>query len=215
MNITKIMSTFKKYVRGRGKELLLCAYMCLFGVMCAMWRDLWINETANTLTAFSLFISIVALFISNYFVVENAIESRSNNKKKLFSEYCARFSSNQNYCKVVEWLMCIAEFDSNVYPNRLNDEKGGTISEPTFFQKKCFWDFLIELNIQIKNKQLEKEDVRKLFYPYALIFKKVLQAENNKGIYMWNFADQDDDFFRLFTESSESRSDLSAQEKKP
>ena len=194
MNITIIKSTFLKCVRVLGKDLPLCVAMCIFGVMCVMWRDLWINETANTLMAFSLFISIIALFISNYFVVENAIESRTNSKKKLFGDYCARFSNNYNICKVAEWLLAIAEFDSNgilvnVDLKRLNDDKGRTISEPTSFQKKCFGDFLIELNIQIKNKQLEKEDVRKYFSLYALIFNKVIQVENNKVYYMWNFDD--------------------------
>ena len=134
------------------------------------------------------------MFISNYFIVENAIESRNNNKKKLFSEYCARFSSNQNICKVAEWLLAIAEFDSNgilinVYPKRVNDNKGRTIIEPTYFEKKCFGDFLIELNIQIKSKQLKKEDVRKYLFPYALIFKKVLQTEDMKICYIQNLAD--------------------------
>lgn len=192
-NRKNMKTTFLKCTREWGKYLPLFA-MCLFGMMCAMWRELWINETANTLTGFSLFISIIALFISNYFIVENAIESRSNNKKKLFSEYCARFSGNQNISNVVEWLLNIAEFDSNgvlvnVYPKGLNDDKGRTISEPTFFQKKCFGDFLIELNIQIKNKQLDIEDVRKYFSPYVLIFNKVLQVENNKVYYMWNIDD--------------------------
>lgn len=194
MNRKNMKTFFLKCTREWGKYLPLCVAMCLFGMMCAMWRDLWINETANTLMGFSLFISIIALFISNYFIVENAIESRSNKKKKLFSEYCARFSGNQNISKVVEWLLNIAEFDSNgvlvnVYPKGLNDDKGRTISEPTFFQKKCFADFLIELNIQIKNKQLDIEDVRKYFSPYVLIFNKVLQVENNKVYYMWNIDD--------------------------
>lgn len=194
MNRTIMKTSFLKCIKEWGKNWPLYIVMCLFGMMCAMWRDLGINETANSLASFSLFISIIALFISNYFIVENAIESRSNNKKKLFSEYCARFSGNQNISKVVEWLLNIAEFDSNgvlvnVYPKRLYDDKGRAISEPTFFQKKCFGDFLIELNIQIESKQLEKEDVRKLFYPYALIFSKVLQVENNKVYYMWNLAD--------------------------
>jgi len=194
MNKTIIKSTFLKCVCELSKSLPLCVIMLLLGVICAMGNDLWINETANTLMGCSLLISIIALFISNYFIVENAIESRTNSKKKLFSEYCARFSSNYNICIVAEWLMAIAEFDSNgvlinVYSKRLNDDKGRTISEPTFFQKKCFGDFLIELNIQIKNKQLEKEDVSKLFSPYALIFNKVIQVENNKVCYMWNLSD--------------------------
>ena len=194
MNKANIKLTLLQCVRKLGKNFRLYFVMCLFGVMCAMWRDLWINETANTLTAFSLFISIIALFISNYFIIENAIESRNNNKKKLFGEYCARFSSNHNICKVAEWLLTIAEFDSNgalinIFPQRLNDDKGRTISEPTLYQKKCFGDFLIELNIQIKNKQLEKEDVRQYFSKVTLIFNKVLQEENNKICYMWNLTD--------------------------
>ena len=159
-----------------------------------MWPDLWKNETANTLTAFSLFISIIALFISNYFIVEKAIESRTNNKKRLFSDYCARFSSNQNLCKVAEWLLTIAEYDSNgilinVYPNRVKNDKVRTVKEPSYFEQKCFLDFLIELNIQIKSKQLEKEDVRKIFSPYAFVLKEILQAENMEIYYMLNLAD--------------------------
>ena len=194
MNKTIIKSTFLKCVCELSKSLPLCVIMLLLGVICAMGRDLWINETANTLMGSSLLLSLIALVVSNYFVVENAIESRTNSRKKLFGDYCARFSSNHNICKVAEWLLAIAEFDSNgdlvnVDLRRLNGDKGRTISEPTFFQKKCFGDFLLELNIQIKNKQLEKEDVRKYFSPYASIFKKVLQVENNKTCYLWSFFD--------------------------
>ena len=193
INLAIVKSTFLEFVKELYNNLPLCVVMCLFGVMCALWPDLWKNETANTLTAFSLFISIIALFISNYFIVEKAIESRTNNKKRLFSDYCARFSSNQNLCKVAEWLLTIAEYDSNgilnnVYPNRVKNDKGRAITEPTYFEQKCFLDFLIELNIQIKNKQLEKEDVRQIFSPYALIFNEVLQAENMKNICMRNLA---------------------------
>lgn len=194
INLAIVKSTFLEFVKELYKNLPLCVVMCLFGVMCAVWPDLWKNETANTLTAFSLFISIIALFISNYFIVEKAIESRTNNKKRLFSDYCVRFSSNQNLCKVAEWLLTIAEYDSNgilinVYPNRVKNDKGRVITEPTYFEMNSFLDFLIELNIQIKKKQLDKEDVIKYFSPYALIFNKVIQSENKKFCYMRKFAD--------------------------
>ena len=182
INKTIIKSFFLNYVRGFVENLPLCVFMCLLGVIAAMGNDMWINETTNSLMGYSLLISLIALCISNFFIVENARESRKNNKKKMFSEYCARFSSNQNLCKVAEWLLAIAEFDSNgvlvnVYPKRLNDDKGRTIVEPTFFQKKCFGDFIIELIIQIDSKQLEKEDVKKCFSIYASIFYKVLQQD--------------------------------------
>ena len=192
INWAIVKSTFLKFVKGLYKDLPLYVVMCLFGVMCAAWPDLWKNETANTLTAFSLFISIIALFISNYFIVEKAIESRTNNKKRLFSDYCARFSSNQNLCKVAEWLLTISEIENGVvklYPNRMKNDKGRAITEPTYFEQKCFLNFLIELNIQIKNKQLEKEDLRKIFSLYALIFKEVLLAENMEKFYMLNLSD--------------------------
>lgn len=192
INWAIVKSTFLKFVKGLYKDLPLYVVMCLFGVMCAAWPDLWKNETANTLTAFSLFISIIALFISNYFIVEKAIESRTNNKKRLFSDYCARFSSNQNLCKVAEWLLTISEIENgviNVYPNRMKNDKGRAITEPTYFEQKCFLDFLIELNIQIKNKQLDKEDARIYFSSYVLIFKKVLEVEKKKVFYMLNLAD--------------------------
>lgn len=194
INLAIVKSTFLEFLKELYKNLPLCVVMCLFGVMCAVWPDLWKNETANTLTAFSLFISIIALFISNYFIVEKAIESRTNNKKRLFSDYCARFSSNQNLCKVAEWLLTIAEYDSNgilinVYPNRVKNDKVRTVKEPSYFEQKCFLDFLIELNIQIKSKQLEKEDVRKIFSPYAFVLKEILQAENMEIYYMLNLAD--------------------------
>lgn len=194
MNITIIKSALFEYLIELRNNIQLCVVVCLLGVMCALWPDLWKNETTNNMTSFSLLISILALFISTYFIVENAIESRTNNKKKLFSEYCTRFSSNQNISKVAEWLLAISEFDPegiliNVYSKRLNDDRGRTITKPTFFEMNCFCDFLIELNIQIKNKQLEKEDVRKYFSPYILIFKEVIQAENKENYYMRNLAD--------------------------
>lgn len=187
-------SNILKFARDLCKYFPQCVAMCLFGAMCAMWFDLWKNENDNTLTSLSLFISVIALFLSNYFIVENAIESRHNKKKKLFSEYCARFSSNQNICKVSEWLLTIAEFDPNgilinVYPNGLNGDKGRNITEPTYFEKMCYFDFLVELNIQVKNNQLDKEDIRKYFSPCALIFIKVLQAEDMKNYYMRSLAD--------------------------
>ena len=194
MSITAFKFNFLKYVRVLRNNLYIVLLFFLYGVLCATWRDLWANETANTLTAFSLFISLTALFISNYFIIENARELRSNNKKKLFSDYCARFSSNCNLCKVAEWLLTLAEFDSNgnlidVYPKRLKDNKGRPISEPSSFEKQIFVDFLVELNIQIKNKQLEKEDIGKYFSPYVLLFKEILQADNNKTYYIRSLDD--------------------------
>lgn len=124
------------------------------------------------------------LGVSNYFIVENAIELRSNNKKKLFSDYCARFSSNHNLCKVAEWLLTIAEFDSNgnlidVYPKRLKDNKGKHVTEPSTFEKQFFVDFFVELDIQIKNKQLEREDVINYFSSYVSIFQMVQHKDKS------------------------------------
>ncbi len=140
MNKAITKSTLLKCVRELVKKMPLYILMCLFGVMCAMGHELFIVETVNTLMDYSLFISIIVLLISNYFIVENAIESRIGNRKKLFSEYCARFSSNHNTCKVGEWLLKIAEFDFNgvpinVNPNKLNADKGRPIFVPTFFRR--------------------------------------------------------------------------------
>lgn len=194
MNIAIVKSTILNSIRDLRNYLPLCVTMFLLGVMCAMWRDLCINETNNTLIGASLFVSIIALFMSNYFIVENAIRLRAYNKKKLLSEYCARFSSSYNYCKVAEWLLAIAEFDSNgnlidVHPKRHKDYKGRNITEPTNLERKLFFDYLIELNIQIKNKQLDKEDIYVFFSSYALILKKLLQKDDNTANYLHNLAD--------------------------
>ena len=197
INKTMIKSSFKKFAIDLYKNLSLCLFMCLLGVMCAMGSDLWKNETTNTLMGCSLFVSIIALFISNFFIVENARESRKNNKKKIFSDYCDRFSSNQNLCKVAEWLLAIAEFDSNgnlidVHPKKQKDEDGRSIIEPTYFERKLFFDFLVELNVQIKSMQLSKEDVGVYFSSYVLIFKEILRKDDKTSNYLGNLADLPD-----------------------
>lgn len=187
----------------KKRYLPLCFIIFLIGILCAIWYKLWLNETDKSLMAASLFISFIALFISSYITIENAIELRSYNKRKLFSDYCVRFSNDQNIKKVAEWLLAIAEFDSNgnilnVYPKRLKDDKGRTIIEPTYFEKERFFNFLKELNIQIKNRQLEKEDVNNLFSIYASLFYKVKLADDKTIYYMQSNADLADFPSELF-----------------
>ncbi len=194
MNLTNYKSICLGYVRELRNHLPLFIIIFILGVLSSMWFELWANETANTLSATSLFLSLIALFISNYFIVENAIELRANNKKKLLSNYCARFSNNQKISKVLEWLISIAEFDSNgnfikLYPKDVISNNVMTNLPPTQFEKEVFYDFLVELNIQVKNKQLEKEDVEKFFSPYVLIFKEALQTEKSKTHYLRNIND--------------------------
>ena len=103
--------------------------------------------------AASLFVSVIALVITNYFTVENAIEIRENNKTKLFSDYCARFSNDSNFNKVAEWLLLISELDTEgnvlgIDTKKMKANKNLTLVEPTYFEKERFFDFLIELNKQ-------------------------------------------------------------------
>lgn len=163
-------------------HILLCIILFLLGASIPRWNYFWPKEGTETIMATTLFVSIVNFFLCAYIAVENAVEKRKGNKKKCFSDYCARFSSDPNLRKVAEWLMAITELDSNgniakVYPQKTKDDKGHTILKPTYFEKERFCDFLIELNIQIKSEQIEKGDAIKVFYFYAYSFAKVLQED--------------------------------------
>jgi len=142
----------------------------------------------------SLLVSIIALVISSYFTTETALEIRGYNKKKLFSDYCARFSNDSNIKNVAEWLLAITERDSNssngnirnVHYRKLKNDRKKTIMEPTPFEKERFWSFFIELVIQIKNGKLEREDVRKIFSSYAQLFDYVQQTDNKTSYYKYD-----------------------------
>lgn len=153
----------------------------LFGSLCATWYNLFANETTNFIAATSLFVSMTTLFVTTYVMIENAIELRNTNKKKLLSDYSNRFSCDSSVQKVVRWLFAITDLDSNeikVYPKRSKDDKGNPIEKPTSFEKERFLVFLTELNIQIRENQLEKEDVKKIFSPYVLLFNKAQESDN-------------------------------------
>ena len=170
--------------RMKNKFFILSCFAGLLGILCASWLDIFSNETSYTIASMSLFVSIIALIITNYFTVENAIELRSYNKKSLFCNYCARFSNDKDVIKVAEWLLNITELDSNgcikeVYPKKKKDDKGKTITMPTRFEKQRFLDFLTEISIMIKSDLLEKDVVRDYFSLYASIFNKVQQTDAN------------------------------------
>ncbi len=168
------------YIR-MGKRYIPALLAFLFGSLCATWYNLFANETTNSIAATSLFVSITTLFMTTYVMVENAVELRNTNKKKLLSDYSNRFSCDPAIQKVVRWLFAITDIDSNeikVYTKRSKDNKGNPIEEPASFEKERFLVFLTELNIQIREKQLEKDDVRKLFSLYALLFNKTQESDN-------------------------------------
>ena len=156
--------------------------MSLLGVLCASWYTIWSKESAETIMATNLFVSIINFFLCAYIAVENAVEKRKNSKKELFSGYCARFSSDPNLRKVAEWLMEITELDSNgniakVYPQKKKGDKGHAILNPTFYERETFCNFLVELNIQLKSEQIEKDDAREVFSFYAFSFAQVIQED--------------------------------------
>ena len=164
------------------KNVVLSCFACLLGVLCASWLNIWTNESSHTIASISLFVSIIALFLTCYFTIENSIEIRSYNKKSLFSNYCARFSNDKDVIKVAEWLLIITEFDSDgnikkVYPKKTKEDKGIVITKPTCFEKQRFLDFLTEMNIMIKSNLLDKEIVRDYFSLYALIFREVQKSD--------------------------------------
>ena len=166
----------------KKEHIPLCIFIFFLGLIIPGWFNFWRSEGNETMMATTLFVSIVNLFLSSYNAVENAVEKRMTNKKKSFGDYCARFSSDPNLKKVAEWLLAITELDSNgniakVYPQKTKDEKGHAILKPSSFENERFFDFLVELNIQIKSEQIEKEDAIKVFSFYAFSFAKVLQED--------------------------------------
>lgn len=170
----------------RKKHILLFIIAVLLGILCATWHIIGANQTTETLMAASLFMSLIALINTTYYTVETALELRSYNRKKMFSDYCARFSNDSDLKKVAEWLLFISKKDthSNYIKRHKMSKKGQseTYMEPTPFEIERFWSFLIELNIQIKNKQIEKEDANHIFSRYAQLISIVLEThdKNNK-----------------------------------
>ncbi len=166
----------------KKEHIPLCIFIFFLGLIIPGWFNFWQSDGNETIMATTLFVSIVNFFLCAYITVENAVEKRKGNKKKCFSDYCARFSSDPNLKKVAEWLLAITELDSNgnianVYPQKTKDEKGHAILKPSPFENGRFCDFLVELNIQIKSEQIEKEDAKKVFSFYAFSFAKVLQED--------------------------------------
>lgn len=152
------------------------------GILCATWENYWINKPTETIMTATLFVSVLSMIMTSYITIENAIELRSERRKKLFSDYCARFSNDQCVSKVAEWLLTISklDFDGNVeiMDSKYLQHSKNFAKEPTLFEKERFMDFLIELNVQIKNKQIEKEDAIKVFSIYTRLFDNVIKSDN-------------------------------------
>lgn len=168
-----------------NKYVFPSVLMCFLGVFYASLPHIVANVGEKTISATSLAISITAVSMTTYFTVETALELRNYNKKKLFSDYCARFSTDTTIFKVAEWLLAIAELDSNddniwVYSKNVRDNK---VVEPTRFEKERFYMFLTELNIQIENGQIERDDARKVFSLYAHLFNNVRKTHTNTLYY--------------------------------
>lgn len=156
--------------------------MILLGFLCATWETIWNNKPAETIMAATLFVSIFSMFMTSYIAIENAIELRLERQKKLLSDYCTRFSNDQSIRNVAEWLLNISEIDSDgnvkLLGSKYLSHSSDNAKEPTLFEKERFMDFLIELNIQIKNKQIEKEDVTKIFSIYIRLFDNLTKIDN-------------------------------------
>jgi hypothetical protein len=167
------------------ENLYLIIVFFLFGVLCTSWYDIWSVEKTETIMAATLFVSIINLFFSGYIAVENAVEQRNRCKKRIFADYCSRFSNDICLQKVAEWIMTISTLDTNNIVNHNNfryhkvkDRKREIIQSPTLFEIEKFCDFLVELNIQIKNEQIDGIDARKMFSSYVRMFRKVINSDN-------------------------------------
>lgn len=130
----------------------------------------------------SLYLSIIVWISTIYVTLEGTLEVRVSKKKKLFCDYCTRFSNDKNIAKVAEWLLDVRDQD---YNGNIKDKcqtkkrlKGKHTEEPTRFEKERFREFLIELNIQIKNNQIDKEDARRIFSIYTDLYLDMLNADN-------------------------------------
>lgn len=165
----------------KNKYVFPIFLMFFLGVFYASLPYIAVNVGDKLISATSLAITTTALCVTIYFTVETALELRDFNKKKLFSDYCARFSTDTNILKVSEWLLAITEFDSDgeIVSIHSSSMKGNKVVEPSRFEKERFYSFLIELNIQIKNGQIEREDAKKVFSLYARIFNKIVQKDKN------------------------------------
>ena len=161
-------------------------------MFCAFLNDILDNGRVEIIAALSLVISLSALIMTSYSTVENAVESRENLKNRLFCDYCARFTNDKSIQKVVEWLIVVKCMNSD---KKRTDHRGKkripkcTIEVPTDFEKEKFLLFLTELNIQLKNNQLDNDDVRTIFQPYASLFFKSLQYESGYLYRNWNWKD--------------------------
>ncbi len=169
----------------------LYVLMIILGILVATWESIWDNTPAETIMAATLLLSILSLIANSYIAIENAIEIRLERRKRLFSDYCARFSNDQSVRKVAEWLLNVSELDSDgkVIIDSKKLRLNNNIGEPTLFEKGRFMDFLIEVNIQIINKQIDKYDARKIFSLYAKLFEYVTNSDNQTIYYKKDLSD--------------------------
>lgn len=190
------MNHFKIIITVIKDNLCLVIVFALFGALCASWYDIWSVEKTETIMATTLFVSIINLFFSGYIAVENAVELRNRSKKRLFGDYCSRFSNDICLKKVAEWLMAISTLDTNSIVkhnyfryHKVKGRKGEIIQSPTLFEIEKFCEFLVELNIQIKNEQIDGKDARKMFSSYARMLSKVI---NSDKIELYNIQNDED-----------------------
>lgn len=83
-------------------------------------------------------------------------EHKRREKMETFSEYSARYSKDENIQKVVEYL--------TAYLENGNMEK----YQVSIYNKEMFLRFFEELQYQMDNGRIEKEDVEDFFVYYAI-----------------------------------------------
>ena len=109
------------------------------------------NVADNILACFAMLSFVIALM--------EYVDYKKKVRATTFTEYNKRYTEDENVIAVTKYLICILE----------NHQQAPNLAEePSIYQKEMFLRFFEELDYQMQNGRLKKDDVLDFFAYYAV-----------------------------------------------
>ena len=179
------------------KEKNDCCYLFIIGiiiVMCLLiyfYHCLCEESLVDIITSASTAGTMLVATISACYAYHEYLQHQKNEKTQLLCHYNHRYSTDANIKAVVEWMLDNTPAitpSSSANSGDINGCLSPTKGFVSLYQKEMFMRFFEELNIQIKEGNLDKQQVKDLFSYYAIKFGKIDGFRENVTDYDTNWS---------------------------
>lgn len=156
--------------------VIIALFICIFHASCycilhLFYPPICIGTFSNFLTSIISFGTLLVALFSALYVKKEYDKHIEEERTKLLCEYNHRYSVDKHIECVIEWMLQIAIMDES--GNIIGVNRQIKNIPPNIHQKEMFMRFFEELQLQIEKRKLNKQDVKKLFSYYALVFDKI------------------------------------------